>query len=168
MKTSRAIALSLVLVVTALAPAAALAGNGADDAPDAADDNGGLRDSSSRDDDDVVDDGGNSPDGVARRGDRAKRAAGRCTGRATAKIKAKHDDGRIETEFEVDQNRNGVAWKVTIRRNGVRVASTTATTRAPSGSFSVERRIANAAGPDRITARATSRSGQVCSASVTV
>ncbi|MFP5362803.1 MAG: hypothetical protein ACLGI5_08755 [Thermoleophilia bacterium] len=163
MKTSRAIALSLVLVVTALAPAAALAGNGADDAPDAADDNGGLRDSSSRDDD-----GGNSRNGVARRGDRAKRVTGRCTGRATAKIKAKHDDGRIETEFEVDQNRNGVAWKVTIRRNGVRVASTTATTRAPSGSFSVERRIANAAGPDRITARATSRSGQVCSASVTV
>lgn len=87
---------------------------------------------------------------------------------ATAKIKAKHDDGRIATEFEVDQNRNGVAWKATIRRNGVRVASTTATTRAPSGSFTVERRIANAAGPDKITARAKSPSGQVCTASVTV
>ncbi len=148
MNTSRAIAMSLVLAVTALAPAAAVAKDGADDGP--GDDNGGRSANTS---------GG---------GDRAKRVAGRCTGSATAKIKAKHDDGRIEAEFEVDQNRNGVAWKVTIRRNGALAVSTTATTRAPSGSFSVERRIANGAGADRITARATSPSGQVCTASVTI
>jgi hypothetical protein len=150
MSTSRAIAVSLVLAVSALAPAAAFAKNGADDSPNSTDDNGGLRASGSKG------------------GDRAKRVAGSCTGNATAKIKAKHDDGRIETEFEVDQNRNGVAWKVTIRRNGALAVSTTATTRAPSGSFSVERRIANGAGADRITARATSPSGQVCTASVTI
>jgi hypothetical protein len=99
---------------------------------------------------------------------RQKRATGTCTGRATAKIKANNDDGRNETEFEVDQNRNGVTWKVTIRRNGTRVVSTKATTKAPSGSFSVERRIANPAGTDRITARAVSPSGQVCTARVTI
>lgn len=150
MNTSRAIAISLVLAVTALAPAAAVARNGADDAPGSADDSGGLR-----------------AEG-AKRGDRAKRVTGSCTANATAKIKAKHDDGRIETEFEVDQNRNGVVWKVTIRRNGALAVSTTATTRAPSGSFSVERRIADRAGTDRITARATSPSGQVCTASVSI
>ncbi|CAN5193581.1 hypothetical protein BH20ACT16_BH20ACT16_09150 [soil metagenome] len=150
MSTSAAIALSLALAVSAIAPAVAIAKNGADDGP--GDDRGGQR-------------AGSTSGGGA---DRAKRVAGSCTGNATAKIKAKHDDGRIEAEFEVDQNRNGVAWSVTIRRNGVRVVSTTATTRAPSGSFSVERRIANGSGADKITARATSPSGQVCTASVTI
>lgn len=153
MNTAKTIALSLVLATTALAPAA-LARDGADDSPGGGDDNGGLR----------VDRAGGGSGG----GDRATRVAGTCTGRATAKIKAKHDDGRIEAEFEVDQNRNGVTWRVTLRRNGRRVVSTRATTRAPSGSFSVERRLADGSGPDRISARAVSPSGQVCTASVTV
>ena len=34
---------------------------------------------------------------------------GVCSGLgASWKLKAKHDDGRVETEFEVDQNRNGI------------------------------------------------------------
>ena len=62
--------------------------------------------------------------------------SGACTKNSTAKLKLSREDGRIEVEFEVDQNRNGVPWKVTLRRNGSLVASTTATTHAPSGSFS--------------------------------
>ena len=58
---------------------------------------------------------------------------------ATSKLKLSAEDGGIEVEFEVDQNRNGVPWRVTLRRNGVLVASTVATTRAPSGSFTVRR-----------------------------
>ncbi len=96
------------------------------------------------------------------------RVAGKCTKSSTAKLKAKPDDGRLETEFEVDQNRNGVAWKVTITRNGASVVNTTATTRAPSGSFSLERRISNVAGVDRISARATSPTGEVCTASLSL
>jgi hypothetical protein len=97
-----------------------------------------------------------------------RRVAGRCTGGATAKLKAKHDDGRLEAEFEVDQNRNGVTWRVVLRRNGDVAVSTRATTRAPSGSFSVERKLTDGPGTDRISARATSPSGQVCTASVSV
>ncbi len=145
MHSTRTIVVSLVLGLTALAPAAALAKHGADD-PAGADDKGGQRAG----------------------GAKSKRVTGSCTGGATAKLKAKPDDGRLETEFEVDQNRNGVTWTVTIRRNGVRAVSTKATTKAPSGSFSVERRLANGRGADRISARATSPSGQVCTASVTV
>jgi hypothetical protein len=105
----------------------------------------------------------------ARDGDRdEKRVAGNCTGAATSKLKAKHDDGRTDTEFEVDQNRNGVTWKVRFRLNGERVVRTTATTHAPSGSFSVERKIGNPAGSDDIVARAISPSGQVCKASLTI
>jgi len=92
--------------------------------------------------------------------------SGTCSAASRSKLKVKADDGRLETEFEVDQNRNGVRWKVVLRRNGRVAVRTTATTRGPSGSFSVERRLADGPGTDRITARATSPSGQVCRASV--
>jgi hypothetical protein len=102
---------------------------------------------------------------VAKDGD--IRRAGHCTGNSTSKIKLSEEDGRIETEFEVDQNRNGVRWKVTLKRNGVRVVSTHATTRGPSGSFEVRRVLANGAGADRITAKAVSPSGETCTARAT-
>ena len=61
---------------------------------------------------------------------------GVCSGLgANWKLKAKHDDGRVETEFEVDQNVNGRRWNVVIRRNGVVVFRGARVTRAPSGSF---------------------------------
>ena len=69
------------------------------------------------------------------------RVAGTCTEVSTAKLKLSPDDEWIEVEFEVDQNRNGVAWRVTLRRNGVLVAATRATTHAPSGSFSIRRLV---------------------------
>ena len=101
-------------------------------------------------------------------GSGAKTVAGSCTKSATSKLKVKPDNGRLETEFEVDQNRNGVRWHVTIRRDGKVAVRTSATTKAPSGSFSIERRLGNAAGKDRISARATSPSGEVCTASLSI
>jgi hypothetical protein len=101
-------------------------------------------------------------------GDRGKQVSGHCTKASTSKLKVKPDDGRLETEFEVDQNRNGVRWSVTIRRDGKVAVRTSARTKPPSGSFSVNRRLANGAGRDRISARATSPSGEVCTASLTI
>lgn len=95
-------------------------------------------------------------------------ASGSCTGSATSKLKAEKDDGMIEVEFEVDQNRNGVSWTVVLRRNGKQVHKSTRKTKAPSGSFDVERKIADPAGTDTITARATNRAGQVCTARVRI
>ena len=92
------------------------------------------------------------------------RVAGSCSKSSSAKLKLGLEDGRIETEFEVDQNRNGVRWSVTLRRNGALGASTKATTRAPSGSFTVRRLLANGRGTDTVTARAVSPSGEVCTA----
>lgn len=92
---------------------------------------------------------------------------GVCSHQSTSKLKLSRDNGRIEVEFEVDQNRNGVPWKVTLRRNGIRVASLTAETRAPSGSFEIHRLIADRPGADRISARATLASGEACTASGT-
>jgi hypothetical protein len=88
---------------------------------------------------------------------------GVCTQQSTSKLKLARDDRGTEVEFQVDQNRNGVPWKVTLRRNGNRVASFTATTRAPSGSFEIHRVIARRTGSDRLTAVA-SRGGEACRA----
>ena len=45
-------------------------------------------------------------------------ARGTCTGGGTWKLKAKHDDGRIEYEFEVDTNKVGQRWTVKASDNG--------------------------------------------------
>ena len=93
---------------------------------------------------------------------------GTCSASSSAKIKLSPDNGRIETEFEVDQNRNGVTWRVALRRNGNVVVRTKATTHGPSGSFEVRRRLVNGSGPDTISARAKSPSGEVCTARATI
>ena len=93
---------------------------------------------------------------------------GSCTKASTSKLKLRLDNSRIQTEFEVDQNRNGVVWNVTLVRNGVRAVSTTAMTQAPSGSFTVRRLLTNGAGTDTITARATSPSGEICTAKASI
>ena len=69
---------------------------------------------------------------------------GTCTGPSTAKLKLSEENGRIEVEFEVDQNRNGVRWNIVLTRNGGRVAELARVTRAPSGSFEARRVLANA------------------------
>jgi hypothetical protein len=93
---------------------------------------------------------------------------GTCSNGAGWKLKAKHEDGLIEVEFEVDQNVSGREWSVTLRRDGTRVFRGVRTTRPPSGSFEVNRRIRNPAGPDRITAVARAAAGGTCRAALTI
>jgi hypothetical protein len=99
-------------------------------------------------------------------GGRAAVRAGSCSAASNWKLKAKADDGRLETEFEVDQNRNGKRWRVTISRNGSTAFRGIRTTHAPSGSFEVRRLLAGGAGT-RIVARAKALSGgETCRASI--
>jgi hypothetical protein len=105
------------------------------------------------------------PTTVAKDGDVLVR--GTCTGATTSKLKLSEEDGRIEVEFEVDQNRNGVRWTVTLRRPTTLLVRTTRVTRGPSGSFELRRVVGNRAGPDRIVARATRASGELCRAAAT-
>ena len=95
--------------------------------------------------------------------DREVIRTGNCSRASDWKLKLKLDDGRIETEFEVDQNWNGQRWRVVLRRDGAVFFRGIRTTRPPSGSFEMERRPINRAGRDRISARAVNlRSGEVC------
>jgi hypothetical protein len=88
---------------------------------------------------------------------------GECTARSDWKLKLSPENGRIEVEFEVDQNRNGQRWNVKLKRNGGVFWRGWRTTRAPSGSFEVRRLTRNGAGTERIVARARNpRTGEVC------
>ena len=88
---------------------------------------------------------------------------GTCTASSTWKLKAKLDDGRIETEFEVDRNRVGKRWQITLVRNGSTVFRGIRTTVAPSGSFTVRRLVRSSAAAPRIVASAKSLgSGESC------
>ena len=91
---------------------------------------------------------------------------GTCTAKSASKLKLSAENGRIEIDFEVDQNRNAVPWTVVLTRNGVRVAQLTKVTKAPSGSFSARKLIANKAGADVVKATAH-RAGETCSARAT-
>jgi hypothetical protein len=105
---------------------------------------------------------------IAAANDADVKRGGTCPGSTSAKIKLSPEDGGIETEFEVDQNRTGVTWKVSLRRGGKVVARTQATTGGRSGSFEVRRVLSDGPGTDSISARAVSPSGEVCTASASI
>lgn len=105
-----------------------------------------------------------APAASAKGGD-GTRVAGVCSGQSTSLLKIKARDGRLEIAFEVDQNRNRVPWNVQLLRNGKLAFAGTRTTVAPSGSFSLERKLA-AGGAPVIRARA-SRNGELCTATLT-
>ena len=94
---------------------------------------------------------------------------GTCSLGHTFKLKAKPDNGMLEVEWEVDQNRNGQRWTWAITHDGVVKKSGAATTVAPSGSFTVTRRIVNAAGVHTISGAARNAvTGEICRGSLRI
>jgi len=88
---------------------------------------------------------------------------GPCSGASDWKLKLSPEDGRIEVQFEVDQNVVGDTWRVRFFRNGTLFATARATTTAPSGSFEVRRLANNGSGTDAFRVRAANLStGEVC------
>ena len=93
---------------------------------------------------------------------------GNCSGATDWKLKLSPENGRIEVEFEVDQNVNGKTWNVKLKRNGNLFWQGQKTTQAPSGSFSVRKLVNNGAGSDLIVAKATNpQTGEVCRGTAT-
>jgi hypothetical protein len=91
------------------------------------------------------------------------RVKGTCTQASSAKLRLSQENGRIEVEVEVNQNRVGRTWKVVLRQNGAVIKRLTKVTRAPSGSFTARLLAGNSAGTDRFVATA-SRTGESCAA----
>lgn len=103
----------------------------------------------------------------ASHGGDAVRASGGCDGSAVWKLKAKHDNGAIEVEYEVDSNVAGQVWKVRLKDNGDRFFAGRRPRAGASGSFTVHDTTANRAGDDVIRARAV-YGDQVCRGKLTV
>jgi hypothetical protein len=90
--------------------------------------------------------------------------SGSCSASSTWKLKLKaEDNGQIEADYEVDQNKVGVTWNVRMTDNGNVFFKGHRTTQAPSGSFEVRKLTDNLPGTDRIVARATNpATSEVC------
>ena len=105
--------------------------------------------------------GGMVTPALARDGDVIRRGA--CSGNSDWKLKLSEEDGRIEVEYEVDQNVVGDVWRVRIRHDGDLVFSGRRTTRGPSGSFEVRILQRNRAGDDIFQGRAVNlHTGETC------
>jgi len=78
------------------------------------------------------------------------------------KLKAKPDDGRLEIEYQLDTNRNGQVWAVSITDNGHQVFAGKRTTKAPSGSLTINIRPVNRAGTDHLVATAKRGTTKTC------
>jgi hypothetical protein len=88
---------------------------------------------------------------------------GSCSAASDWKLKLSPEDGRIEVEFEVDQNVVGDTWRLRFLRNGELFATAPATTTAPSGSFEVRKLANDGSGTDAFRVRAANLStGEVC------
>lgn len=72
----------------------------------------------------------------------------------SAPLQLSPENGRVEVEYEVDQNRNGQNWRVRMFHNGERFFAGMRTTQPPSGSFEIRRVVNDAGGTDTIRARA--------------
>ena len=100
---------------------------------------------------------------MASHGGGGKERTGSCSQGAQWKLKAKTDDGGLEVEGEVDTNQSGqtFAWKII--DNGQVQAKGSSTTGGASGSFSVERRIPNQQGTDKLVFKAkNAANGETC------
>jgi hypothetical protein len=82
------------------------------------------------------------------------RTSGHC-GSTRWELKAKHDDGRIEVEGEIDSNHGGQKWHWSLQHNGSTSAKGAQKTSGRSGSFEVERRMTDLSGKDHFVFRAT-------------
>jgi hypothetical protein len=97
------------------------------------------------------------------------RRSGDCSGRSNWELKGKHDDGRLEIEYEVDTPRVGREWRVRLTDNGNVIFRGTRTTNAASGSFTVDIRRPNLSGPDVIRGRAVDTvNGEICRGRITL
>lgn len=94
---------------------------------------------------------------------------GSCSGATDWKLKVGRDDGRLEVEAEIDSNHAGQTWRWRLVHNGSTSAHGTRTTKAPSGSFEVHRRMVNLQGTDTVRLRARNlHSGERCLGSVRI
>jgi hypothetical protein len=108
------------------------------------------------------------PEGMASAGQDDVIREGSCVKASDWKVKVSPENGRLEVEFEVDQNVSGDRWRVRIRHDGDLAFRGTRMTHGASGSFTVRIVENDTAGSDVFRARARNLStDEVCAGSAT-
>ena len=103
------------------------------------------------------------PAGIAVAGQNDVIREGSCGTASDWKVKVSPENGRLEVEFEVDQNVSGDRWRVRIRHDGDLAFRGTRMTHGASGSFTVRIVENDTAGSDVFRARARNLStDEVC------
>jgi len=105
------------------------------------------------------------PTAANARDDDDVRVRGSCGKGARSKLRLRARDDAIRVEFEVDRNRSGERWRVTLVHERRVVWRGRVRTRSGSGSFRVRRSVPDFGGADRVTARASGPRGVTCHAS---
>ena len=84
------------------------------------------------------------------------------------RIKVRND--RFRVKFQVDSDVVGQAWSYSVLDNGTEILSGTKVTHAPSGDFTVQRKVRGSApGGHDVTATAeNAESGETCEAAAAV
>jgi len=99
----------------------------------------------------------------------AKVRLGHCTGSTDWEMEAYMEDGRIESELEIDHSRSGAHWDWTMQNDGHQFASGHRTIASGRDSFVVVRFSNNSPGSDTVVLRAVNRAtGEVCRGSITL
>jgi hypothetical protein len=94
---------------------------------------------------------------------------GPCSGASDWKLKLSPENGRLEVEFEVDQNVVGDTWRVQMKDNGTVFFRGRAVTKGPSGSFEVRKVTADQPGTDNVVAQAMNLStGETCKGTASI
>lgn len=97
-----------------------------------------------------------APSALAKDGDVIKE--GNCSGGADWKLKLSEENGKIEVEYEIDQNKVGQKWRVTLKHDGERFYRQVKETKGASGSFEVRQVEPNRSGDDRFVGKAVNLS----------
>lgn len=88
-------------------------------------------------------------------------------GPAFTKLKVSPEDGRMEVEYELDQNRTGKRWSLRLDLDGRQVATASRVTAGRSGSFEWRVVTSDPAGTNTWTVTAR-RGGTTCTLSATM
>lgn len=103
----------------------------------------------------------------ARSSEIERETIGTCSAGARWDLNLEREFGVIDIDFEIEAATPGETWTVSITRNGSTVARVSQAADT-DGEIDVNKLVRDSAGSDRISATATSASGQTCRGSLRI
>jgi hypothetical protein len=96
-----------------------------------------------------------------------RESSGMCSSGARWDFNLERDFGVVDIDFEIDGATAGQRWTVRMEKNGKKILKRSVLA-DNEGELDVSHLVRDSAGTDKFSVRATSASGQVCSASLRI